>query len=212
MEDKLIRYQYDKNFVFIDFETLNLCLNFCHNLPWQVAMIKYDGKNKLDEKDFLIKWDTKLKISEDAARITRYSQKSVDENGKAPEKVFKVVKDWLDSCDYIVGHNILGFDLYLIKEYYKLYGFCYKHLTSKIIDTNAIAKGVKLNEKFQPNTDFLEYQYKLNNKRVKGVKTNLMALGKEFRVEHDYENLHNALIDLELNVKVWDELKVMADI
>ena len=75
-----------------------------------------------------------------------------------------------------------------------------------------MARGVKFNEKFKPDTDFLEYQFRLNDKRVKGVKTNLQALGKEFRIEHDYDNLHNALIDLELNIKVWNELKVIADI
>jgi len=212
MNNKLLRYQNNKSFVFIDFETLNLCLNFCHNLPWQVAMIKVKGNKIISSEDLLIKWDSNLKISEDAARITRYSQEAVDEKGRPPQEVFETIKVWLDSADYIVGHNILGFDLYLIKEYYKQYGLCYKHLTNKIIDTNAIAKGVKLNEKYNPDTSFLEYQFRLNNKRVKGVKTNLMALGKEFRIDHDYENLHNALVDLGLNIKVWNELKVIADI
>ena len=111
MNDKLLRYQNDKSFVFIDFETLNLCLNFCHNLPWQVAMIKVKGNKIIASEDLLIKWETNLKISEDAARITRYSQEAVDEKGKSPEEVFKTVRQWLDSSDYIVGHNILGFDL-----------------------------------------------------------------------------------------------------
>ena len=39
-----------------------------------------------------------------------------------------------------------------------------------------------------------------------------MSLGKEFRIDHDYENLHNALVDLKLNIKVWNELKVISDI
>ena len=29
------------------------------------------------------------------------------------------MKDWLEDTDYIVGHNILGFDAYLISEFYK---------------------------------------------------------------------------------------------
>jgi DNA polymerase III epsilon subunit-like protein len=210
--DKLIRYEYDKTFVFIDFETLNLCLNFCHNLPWQLAMIKIKGKRVEDKKDFLIKWDTHLKISEEAARITRYSQDAVNERGSAPREVFDAMREWLEPCDYIVGHNILGFDLYLIKEYYKLYGLPYQHLVNKVIDTNSLAKGLKLNKKYTPDQDFIEYQYLLSNKRAKGVKTNLRALGKEFHIEHDYDKLHNALVDLELNIKVWDKLKIELDI
>ena len=46
----------------------------------------------------------------------------------------------------------------------------------------------------------------------KGVRTNLKALGKFYDIDHDYENLHNALVDLELNIKVWDKLKVQFEI
>ena len=71
METDLLRFDKTKTLVFIDCETLNLCLNFCQNLPWQIAMLKTVGGKVTDSRDFLIKWDTKLKISEDARRITR---------------------------------------------------------------------------------------------------------------------------------------------
>ena len=118
MNDRLLRYDKKSVYVFIDCETLNLCLNSCHNLPWQIAMIKcQNGKSGpdseiSDSKDFLIKWDTKLKISDDAARITRFSQDKLDKLGKKPEEVFVTIREWLDESDYIVGHNVLGFDLY----------------------------------------------------------------------------------------------------
>ena len=56
-------------------------------------------------------------------------------------------------------------------------------------------------------TDFLEYQYKIMSRRVKGVRTNLTALGKEYNIDHNYDKLHDALVDLELNLKVWNKLK-----
>ena len=80
-------------------------------------MIKVINGKIVDQKDIFIKWDTDLKISEDAARITRYDQKKVDRIGVKPEEIFATVEDWLDSCDYIMGHNTLGFDIYLIKDY-----------------------------------------------------------------------------------------------
>ena len=207
MDDHLIRFDKDKTLVFIDCETLNLCLNKCHNLPWQISMIKAKGDKKIAEKDYYIKWDTKLKISEDAARITRYSQSKMNKVGLAPEEVFPTIKDWLDSADYIVGHNILGFDIYLIKDLYELYGEDWQQLMPKIIDTHAIAKGIKLGLPYEPESDFLAYQYRMSHIRKRGLKTRLGALGVEFDIKHDYDRLHDALVDLELNLKVWNKLK-----
>jgi len=207
MDEHLLRFDKEKEYVFIDCETLNLCLHYCHNLPWQIAMIKAKGDKKFDEKDFFIKWDTNLKISDDAARITRFDQKVIDRKGVAPEEIFPTMKDWLDKADYIVGHNILGFDIYLIKEYYKMMGESCDHLYEKIIDTHSVAKGYKLSLPYKQGDSFLEYQYMAAHKKKKGVKTSLSALGKEFDIEHDYGKLHNALVDLELNLKVWNKLK-----
>ena len=207
MDEHFLRFDKEKTLVFIDCETLNLCLNSSHNLPWQVSMIKAKGDKKIDEKDYLIKWDTKLKISEGAARITRYSQSKVDKMGLKPEEVFPTVKDWLDSADYIIGHNILGFDIYLIKDLYELYDESWSHLMPKILDTNCIAKGVKLGVPYSPESDFLSYQYRMYHTRKRGLKTRLGALGVEFNIDHDYDKLHNALVDLELNLKIWNKLK-----
>ena len=212
MENELLRFDKKSTFVFIDCETLNLCLNFCQNLPWQVSMIKAVGGKKVDEKDLFIKWDTKLKISEDAKRITRYSQDKVDRLGKTFDQVFPIIENWLDSCDYLMGHNILGFDIYLIKEMYLLKGERIDHLVEKIIDTNCIAKGVKFPVEKMPNEDLIDYQYKLLHTRRRGVKTNQTALGKEYKIEHDYERLHDAIVDLELNLKIWNKLKFQIDI
>lgn len=212
MDEHLLRYNEDKTLVFIDCETLNLCLNSCHNLPWQVSMLKVQGDNSVAEKDYYIKWDTHLKISEGAARITRYSQSTVDKKGVKPEEAFPTVKDWLDNCDYILGHNTIGFDIYLIKDYYRAMGEDYKHLVDKFIDTNCIARGIKMGMKYTAGTDFLAYQYKVYHRRQKGIRTNMTSLGKEFDIEHDYDNLHNAIVDLKLNLKIWNKLKWQVDI
>lgn len=53
MDSHLLRFDKTKNIVFIDCETFNLCLNFCHNLPWQIAMIKSQGDKKIDERIFI---------------------------------------------------------------------------------------------------------------------------------------------------------------
>ena len=77
----------------------------------------------------------------------------------------------------------------------------------KIIDTLSIARGIKISEEYKPGDNFLEYQYKMINVIRKGMKTSLSALGKQYDIDHDYDNLHDALVDLELNIKVWNKLK-----
>ena len=212
MDEHLLRFDKEKTIVFIDCETLNLCLNKCHNLPWQVSMIKVKGDKKIADKDFYIKWDTKLKISEGAARITRYSQTKMDKKGIAPEEAFPTIQDWLDNSDIIIGHNVLGFDIYLIKDLYETHGADWKPLISKFIDTNCLAKGVKIGPEYRQGDDLMAWQYRMLYTRKKGVRTNLTALGKEYEIEHDYDKLHDALVDLELNVKIWNKLKWQLEI
>ena len=212
MDEHLLRFNTDKTFVFIDCETLNLCLNFCHNLPWQISMLKVKANKIIDERDYYIKWDTKLKISEEAAKITRFNQTRMDKQGIPPEHAFPTIQEWLRDCDYIVGHNILGFDIYLLKGLYEHMGGDYKTLTKKMIDTNCVARGVKYGLPYKREEDFICYQYKILHTRKKGVKSTLVGLGKEFSIDHDYENLHDAIVDLKLNLKVWNKLKWQVDI
>ena len=208
MREHLLRFDKSKTYVFIDCETFNLCLNKAYNLPWQIAMIKAVNGKKVAEKNFYIKWDTDLEIGEEAARITRYSQKTMDDKGIPPEEAFPTIKDWLDNADWIIAHNMLGFDLYLIKDFYRVNGLDYKHLMPKILDTNSLARGIKLGIPYKEEQDSLiEYQYRMTNTRKKGVRTNLTALGKGYDIAHDYSKLHDAIVDLELNLKVWNKLK-----
>ena len=208
MREHLLRFDKSKTYVFIDCETFNLCLNSVYNLPWQIAMIKAVAGKKVAEKNFYIKWDTDLKIGAEAAKITKYSQKTMDDKGVPPEEAFPTIRDWVDNADWIIAHNMLGFDLYLIKDYYRLNGLDYKHLMPKILDTNSLARGVKLGTPYKEDEgSLIEYQYRMTNTRKKGVRTNLTALGKGYDIDHDYDKLHNAIVDLELNLKVWNKLK-----
>ena len=207
MDEHLLRFDKSKELVFIDCETFNLCLHSCHNLPWQISMLKVKGDKSIDERDFYVKWETDLEISEDAARITKYNPKDMEKKGVAPEGILPTVMDWLDNADYVVGHNILGFDLYLIRDFYKYMGKDYKHLVPKMIDTNCIARGIKGEVPYDGEMDFTAYQYKIYHTRFKKIKSNLTWLGKEFNIDHDYDNLHNAIVDLKLNLKVWNKLK-----
>jgi len=212
MDDHLLRFNKTDEFVFIDVETFNLCLNIENNLPWQISMLKVKGNDIVNHKDMLVKWETDLKISADAARITRHDPNKVQKLGISPEEAFEQMYDWLCSAHKIVGHNIFGFDIYLIRGLCKKFNKPWKQFVNKIIDTNCIAKGIKFGELPTKDENITEYQYRMCNVFRKGVKTSLSALGKEFSISHDYERLHDALVDLELNLKVWNKLKFMIDL
>ena len=207
MDDHLIRFNKDKTLVFIDCETENLCLHHSHNLPWQIAMIKSVNGKKVDEKNFIVKYDRDLHVGEMAARITRFSPTSHAKNAVPFEQIFPTVQDWLDNADYVLGHNILGFDMYLIKSMYESQGLSYQHLMEKTLDTMCLVRGIKMNLEHKPESEtVLEYQYKLLHTRKKGLKTNLQAVSKEYGIDHNYEMLHDAIVDLELNLKLWNKM------
>tara|TARA_R100001463_G_scaffold136557_1_gene202252 strand:- start:950 stop:1615 length:666 start_codon:yes stop_codon:yes gene_type:complete len=220
MDSHLIRFQ-QKKFLFLDFETFNLALHDSFNLPWQVATIAVepekdkDGKffNKfLSRDDLYIKWDTDLKISEGARHITGYSEEKFNKRCIPEDEAFKTIYTQVEECDYLVGHNFLGFDIFLLRNWYRKHGKSYKHLPSKVIDTLSIARAVVLDYPYKPNeSSMLDFQLKMLNFRKKGMRTALGALGKSHGIEHNYDRLHDALVDLELNIKVWDKLKYQID-
>lgn len=208
----LLRFDKQKVLTFFDAETFNLCLNFCQNRPWQVAMIQLKGDKILSEDDIRIKWDTDLQIGEQAAIITRYNQKQQEERQIPAKKAFERVYEVLEKTDYIIGHNVIGFDIYILQEMYKFFGKPYSHLIFKMLDTNLIAKGIKMQYPIDASISITEWQYKIYHKKQKGLKTGLSTLGKEFGIAFDENTLHDALNDLRLNIEVWNKLKFMIDI
>lgn len=217
MHEHLLRFDKTKRLVFLDFETYNLNLNFSHNKPWQIGMLRVIGQDIEAEHDILVKWPHPPKF--DPAMVFHIFKCSVeqllnriDTRGIAPEEAFRIMFDELEKADYIVGHNTLGFDIYLMFEYYKLMGKRADHLVTKFIDTNCLAKGIKMSMPYKPGENFMEYQYKILHKKQKGVKTRLGLLGTEYGIEHDYQNLHDAITDLKLNKKVWEKLRLQVEI
>jgi DNA polymerase III alpha subunit (gram-positive type) len=212
MDEHLLRFDNDKTYVFIDCETENLCLNGVHNLPWQIAMLKVKNSRKIDEKNYFVSWGRELSVSKEAAKITRFNPVSHRKKAVPFEDVFPTINDWLTNCDYIVGHNLLGFDIYLIKDFYNHEGKSYHFLMNKIVDTYCIAKGIQMGVKYKPSESFLEYQYKILNTKKRGLRTRLVTLGKNYDIPHDYDKLHDAIVDLELNLKVWNKLKYQIEL
>lgn len=221
MEENWLRFNKETKIAFIDVETFNLGLTFQTNRPWQIATLKVMGDNVItnalgmpEEKDVMVKWaDCQFKIGAGAAKITRFNQALYDRLAVEPDDAFYRIWEPLLWADRIIMHNGLRFDIYLLKGYAEYMGEDWSFILPKVIDTKAVAQGIKLNRPFQPHSDdWMEYQYKMSADHTRGIKTNLTSLGKEMGIDHDYDNLHNALVDLHLNLKVWNKLKFQLEL
>jgi DNA polymerase III epsilon subunit-like protein len=214
MDENWLRFNKKAKIAFIDVETFNLALNFQFNRPWQIAVLKVEGEMVLEEVDVMIKWDDcKFKIGAGAAAVTRFNQERFDSLAISPDEAFQKFWHVLQWADHIIMHNGLRFDIYLLKGFTEYMGEDWSFIMPKIIDTKAVAQGIKLNRPYNPAQDnWMEYQYRMANDFTKGIKTSLTVLGKENGIEHDYANLHNALVDLHLNLKVWNKLKFQLEL
>ena len=220
MDEHLIRFQ-KKKFLFLDFETFNLALHDSVNLPWQVATILIETRenengrmcnHEISRDDIYLKWESDLKIGEGARRITGYTEQKFSRKCIPEAEGFETIYKQVEECDYLVGHNVLGFDIFLLRNWYRKHGKEYNHLPNKVIDTLSIARSINLEYSYKGSEmALLDFQMKMLSIRKKGMKTSLGALGKSHNIEHNYAKLHDALVDLELNIKVWDKLKLQID-
>ena len=216
MEENLIRFNKKIKILFIDFETANLCLSSKFNLPWQMALLKTVGGVPENEgESILINWGEEFKFSKGAFEMAHsFCQKKMDQDGLKPIDAFKKLSEALSETDAVAGHNILGFDLYMIKVMYEKMGRKLPDILGKkkIFDTLALAKGYFNNIPIQKGENAISYQYKMINHIIKGSRTSLSKVAESFNISYDQALLHDALYDLDLNVKIWNKLKYQVDI
>lgn len=215
VDEHLLRFKKNVTYALIDLETFNLNLSFRYNRPWQVGILFVKDEQILEAKDIRIKWPDAphLSIGEEAAIITRFNPTLHEELAILPKEAFDIFWPLLRAADYIIMHNGLKFDIYLLKDYAEMMGEDWKWMMDKVIDTKSIAQGVKMGLNYKKcDGSFLEYQYRMANIVVKGIKTSLKTLGPEYGIAHDYDKLHDAIVDLELNLKVWNRLKYQIEI
>jgi len=149
-------------------------------------------------------WDKfLLEVEEIEEMAARYKKKGVD-----PREPLRHFEKYLYNPSYLkVGHNVLGFDVYIHGIYRRLLGQSpdYSYLP-ELIDTLSLAKAIKNNIQYDQSEDFLSWQYKLNDFISKKVKTNLTQLCKDYQIDFDPKKLHDALYDIEKNYEVFKKM------
>ena len=162
MRNDLLRFNKKQKYIFFDFETCGLNLGSLRNKPWQLAFaVIHDGKI-IEECDYWLKWDD-IQVSKGAAKVTGWTQKKYDKKAVDPIAPINHFEKYLYDPEYLkVGHNILGFDVYM-------HGICRRLINKKpdysylnqLIDTLALSRATQENIVLQSSDDLLQWQYKI---------------------------------------------------
>jgi DNA polymerase III epsilon subunit-like protein len=183
-------------YLFFDTETTGLPRNWkapvtdLDNWPRmiQIAWILCDNDgNRIESLDYIIKPEN-FSIPIEASRVHGISTERAIEEGESLEKVLKMFNDLVDEADFIVAHNI-RFD-------------------EKILGAELIRKGIKscFNKKpklctMQASTDFCKLPGPYGYKWPKLSELHIILFGE------DFEDAHDASVDIHATVKCFWELR-----
>ena len=207
MKENLLRFKNKQKYMVFDFETCNLNLTSTDNKPWQLAFNIYEGPNLIESKDYYILWDN-LKMSDGAKKVTGFSYSTYKKRAEPADKTLDHLEEYLYNDDYIkLGHNILGFDIYIHNIYRKLLGrkTDYSYL-NRSLDTLCLAKAIAKDIQLNDGDNLLSWQFKLNSIHQRGLRLSLGACCKTYEVDLDPSKLHNALYDIQKNYEVFKKL------
>lgn len=208
----LLRYNYNQKYILWDFETENLRL-LGKNRPWQIGYVIAQGNEIIKEKEEYIFWSD-LQISDGAAKVTRFNPFQYKEKAKFNKEILEDFESYLYNSEYInIAHNSHNFDCFvhnIWRNELKL-KTDYSYL-NKTIDSNALARMIKLGIKELKWPDLKRDMFKFAEYVEKGLKTSIRVLCKEFKLDYDENLAHSALYDAQRNLLIWNKLKGMIEI
>ena len=212
MTQTLLRNNKSQKYIIFDTETEGL--NLRYSRPWQLSFIEAKGKKIINSHDLFIDFED-LDLSDGAKQVIKFNEAAYNKKKKNKVEVLNFFDKFLYDPSYlIVGHNILGYDIYIHNVLRLACGKTsdYSYI-DRIIDTNCLSKAYKEGIKSQGDVDSLIlWQYKWLNFFKRGLKTNQAAMLKEFGVEFDKDKLHDGMYDVEKNFELFHELINRIDI
>lgn len=207
MSKELLRFKKNQKYVFFDFETCGLNLGSTRNKPWQLAFIVIENNKIIEECDYWLKWKD-LKVSEGAAKVTGWTQKKYDKKAVDPIGPIDHFERYLYDPEYLkVGHNILGFDVYMHSMCRRLIDrkIDYSYLPS-LIDTLSISRAINEQIEYNPKDNFTLWQYRILSIKSRKGKNKLIDLCKKYQIDFDTKKLHDALYDIQKNYEVFKKM------
>lgn len=200
---ELKRYQPEKRAFVSDYESEGL--NLYASRPWQVAWLIADAKNVYEREEHYI-WFKDLKVSAQAAFITRFDYQRYKDRAEDPHKILARFDERLyDTSLDIIGQNFF-FDGYIHNTLRRICGKQpdYSWMT-RMYDTNCLSKAYRLG--IQPDrTSFLSWQFKMQSIHSK-LKTRLQTMCVEMGIAFDANRAHEALYDVDMTRLLYEALK-----
>jgi len=204
MTESLLRYKKNQKYIIFDTETEGL--NLRYSRPWQLSFIEAVGPKVVKSHDLFIDFED-LSPSEGAAKITNFSWNTYNKKKRDKLEVLNFFDKFLYDPNYlIVGHNVLGYDIYIHNVLRLACGkpSDYSYI-DRVIDTNCLSKAYRSGMKTVDGSRIL-WQYKWLNFFKRGLKTNQAAMLKEFGIEFDKSRLHDGMYDVEKNFELFNKL------
>jgi len=204
MTESLLRYKKNQKYIVFDTETEGL--NLRYSRPWQLSFIEALGPKIIASHDLFIDFED-LSLSEGAAKITNFNWNTYNSKKKDKLEVCNFFDKFLYDPNYlIIGHNILGYDIYIHNVLRLACGkpSDYSYI-DRVIDTNCLSKAYRKGIKTFDGSRIL-WQYKWLNFFKRGLRTNQAAMLKEFGIEFDKNKLHDGMYDVEKNFELFNKL------
>ena len=200
----MLRYDKDQLYLLFDYETEGLNLVPGFNKPWQLSYLIARGNVIEKEFDYFIDWPD-LNISEEAAVVTRFDFNKYKLRAKPAAPVLEEFESYLYDPKYIIlGQNLLGFDVYVHNQFrHKLGKKTDFSFIKRIIDTNCVAKAIKKQIPFKSSDNRINWMYKFNDFREKGLKTSIKQQLKEYDIPFDEMKLHDSSYDIRMNFEIF---------
>lgn len=202
MKENLLRYDFNKKFICIDFETSSL--NLISTKPWQVGYVICQGKNVLKEFERKIWWEN-YKIDDQIAALNHFNRETYEKEARDPEDVLNELEAFIYDENYIIiGQNFLGYDCFVHNTLRKKLGrkTDYSYI-SRVIDTKALSMAIQKGAKNPPRDDFTAWQATWLYHRERGIKTSQAHMLKHYGIEHSAESLHEALTDVKMTFEIF---------
>ncbi len=204
---QLLRYADNQRYLLYDIESNGL--NLHTSKPWQIAYAICTNKCIESINIRHILWKD-LEMSDDAARVNRFDRQKYLSLAEDPDLVLQDFEKLLMDKELCpLGHNILGFDSYVVNSWRRDMGRKEDwDFVSRSIDTLCLSRAYR--HQIVPDTkDFWSWQYKmlsLRSGKKKGMGASLGAMAREFQIEYDERYSHEASYDCRVNHQVFQKL------
>lgn len=200
----MLRHEFDKTFLVLDFETERANTIGEYNKIWEVGLLSTKLNGPQTDLSFYIKWSD-LNISKEAAIITGYNEDRVKEHGLTPVEGFGRLQKALQNHDYVIGQNIFNFDWMVYMGFCRMMGEKRVDLEKKVLDTLCLGKAIQNEIPFRQDMNIFDFQCSMVSLRSRNQGLSLGAMAKKYDVDYDSSKHHKeAFYDCKVT---WDIFK-----